>query len=232
MKKAKFFWFAVLGGILEMVLSAVLFAFFLDEKGLIIPSPLPALIWTIAAAAVIGGICASGRNVDIFPACSHRAAAVGSFLLAVGLILSGLFAPQKGINFLRLLLLPLSVAAGLAMAYSGLCRLRGKGISLWCYAPTAIYLIVFMVHRYRVWSARPQLMAHVFDVLACASLILAVYWHCAESCGIGSSKKMGLYTFTALFFCLAALGHGEAPWLYLTAAIWLITNTCVKKETL
>lgn len=232
MKIAKFFWLAVLGGVLEMALCTVLFAFFLDEKGLIVPSVLPALIGMIALAVVISGIYGSARIGQIFPQCSGKTAAFGSFLFAVGLILSGLLVPQKGIDFLRPLLLPLSAAAGLTMAYSGLCQVQGRAPSLRCYAPTALYLIAFMIHRYRIWSARPQLMEHVFDVLACVSLILAVYWHCAEGCGIGSSKKMGLYSFTALFFCIAALGHGEAPWLYLTATVWLVTNACVKKEIL
>lgn len=230
MKKSWPFWFSALCGILAMVLRAALFAFCIDEKGLIAASCLPSAIWAVAAAALVGGVSGFLHKQSAFPEASSSAAAAGSLLFAVGLVISGLLTPHRGIDFLRPFLLPLSAAAGLTAAYGGLCRLQKKAQSIWCYAPAIVYLIVFMVYRYRVWSARPQLMEHAFDVLSCVSLTLTLYWHCAATCDLGNEKKKEVYSLLCLFFSVAALGHTEALWLYLTAALWLVTNTCVKKD--
>lgn len=229
MKKYLPFCLAVCAGITEAILRTVLFSAYVDGKGLIVSSPVSALIWAVAAAAAAGCLL-FGAKAE-FPAASTVTAAAGSFLMALGLIVSGLALPRRGLEVLRPLLLPLAVAAGLALMYSGICRLQRKPIPLWCYAPGTVYLVLYMVNRYRNWSAQPQLMAHSFDMLACASLILAFYWHCAQTCGLGDEKKQKRFSLLALFFALAALGHGEMPVLYLAGAVWLMTNTRLKHSS-
>lgn len=219
-------------GVLGLILQGLLFLLTMDEKGLVASGHiLHILAWLVMAAVltvcavVVSRLQGYNRYADNFPA--SALGAIGSFVLAGGILITILFhlEPQKDI--LAVLWLVLAALAVPCLIFTGLCRRSGKRPAFLFHSALCLFFAVHLVCSCRSWSSEPQLEIYGFALLASIALMLSAYYRAAFDSGIGR-RRMQLFTgLAAGCLCLAAIPGSEYGLLYLTGSVWALTNLCV-----
>lgn len=220
-----------LGG-LGMVLQSLLLLLYTDSKGLL-PSGhfLHILAWLIGIAAIVLtvvtviGLNGPNRYNANFPA--SVTGAVGSFLAAAGIAVSILFYGDSIGDFLSIAWRILGFLSILALVFTGICRLQGLRPAFFFHAAVCLFFALHLVCRCRSWSSEPQLERYSFALFACIGLMLTAYYRAAFDSGIGRRRMQLAAGLLTCFFCLASIPCADDPLLYLTGAVWAITNLCV-----
>lgn len=201
-----------------------------DEKGLLTRAhPMEVLLWILTAAAavlivaMVWKLDGSNRYADNFRSSVESAA--GAFVLAIGIFVTllGDGKALTGLEKIRRLVGYLSVAA---LAAAGVSRFQGKRPLFVFHALVCAFFGIHMVSRYQVWSGDPQLQDHVFNLFACVSLTLFAFYQAAFDVGSGKRRMQLAMGLLAVFTCLTALANTEHWLLYLTGAVWAVTNLC------
>lgn len=201
-----------------------------DEKGLLIPGhPLEICLWVVTAAAAALIVLRTRKQTgsysyaDNFPASDLSAA--GCLLFAAGICLSVManrivFLPLERIrNLTGLLCLP-------ALILVAVCRRKGRRPGFVCHAVVCLYLALYTTSLYAQWSRHPQLQDSFFPMMGCIFLALFAYYQTAFDADMGSRRMQLATGLSAVFCCMAATARGEAIPLYLTGALWALTNLC------
>ena len=201
-----------------------------DGKGLLIPGhPLQLLVWAITLAAAVLAVAAvfplkgSQRYCDNFSASTP--AAIGCFALAGGITVSVLLSGNTGLR-LDLIRAVCGLAAIPALVWAGLNRWQGKRPFFLLHGLVCLYLTLYTVCHYQAWSSRPQIQDWFFSMMASVLLALFAYYQTAFGVSLGK-RRMQLGTgLLAACFCIAAAAGGEDATLYLSGAVWTLTNLC------
>ena len=218
-------------GAAACILRFCLYLLGTDEKGLLIsghPLEICLCVVTAAAAALIilrtrkqTGSCSYADN---FPASVLSAA--GCLLLAAGICLSVManrivFLPLERIrNLIGLLCLP-------ALVFVAVCRRKGRRPGFAAHAVVCLYLALYTTSFYSQWSRHPQLQDSFFPMMGCIFLALFAYYQTAFDADMGSRRMQLATGLSAVFCCIAAtVRSGAAIPLYLTGALWALTNLC------
>ena len=195
----------------------------LDEKGLLIPGhPMTIALWVlclgfIAAAFGISQtqkVTASFRKH--FPACKIRGAlsiagGAAVALYAVTLVLQA-----------QLLVGVLGIAAGIGMAFTGLCRFQGKHPSPMFHCIVCVFFIVRLVLSFQGWSADPQLQDYVVQLMACINLMMFAFHRASSDANMLNPKRTAFFGLCASFFCLASLADTSMALLFIGAGLWSV----------
>lgn len=216
-------------GICAMALRFWLYAA-TDAKGLLQPGHPAALILLLlsavasllaaAAAYTAGG---SGRYSRNFPRSFPGAS--GCLIFAVGILVTVVMTREDTArmalvrNILGLLCVP-------ALTAMGICRQRGKRPYFFFPAVVCLYVTVFTISHYQLWSSNPQLQDCIFSMAACLLLMVFAYCHTAFTVGMGSRKKLLFSGLAAVFCCFAAIAKNPDWLFFLTGGLWALSNLC------
>ena len=126
----------------------------------------------------------------------------------------------------------LSTFAMIALAYG---RYKGFRPNMLLHSIVCVYLMLYLVSHYRLWSSAPQLQSYAFELLAIVFVMLACYQRAAFDAGKGNRQSYTFFTLAALYFCIAALPGCDNPVFFLGTATWMFFTPCklnlpVKKE--
>lgn len=222
---------ALFGGILAGLMRLWLFAKGVDERGLLpVGNFSDVMSWIITALtlALLGYGCWNLRGGNKyalnFPASLQ--AAVGMAVAAVGFCISSiadLAAEPDSIGSFSALLGFLAAVAMLILAYN---RYKGKRLSVLFHGVICVYLMVFLISHYRLWSASPQLQTYAFELLAIVFTMLSGYQRAAFDAGSGERRHYTFFSFAALFFCLATLPGSDNIAFFLGCAAWMYCTPC------
>ncbi len=226
------FWAVVLSlGAVGGALRLGTFGPAMDEKGLILythPLVLGLLICTLIALALslilAGKSGGSNQFQDNFQ--PSRLAAVGHYILAVGIFSTALLEQAKVGGWLGMVWQVLGLAAPIYLGLAGYARYLGRPACLFTHMTLCLYFVFHVVNQYRTWSADPQLTDYLFALMASISLILFSYYQTAFDVDAGKRKPMLFWGLMGIYLCLSNLTHTEEPLVYLTGAIWMATNLC------
>lgn len=224
MKQHHVLFAAEAAGVAGFILRFTLYTRFVDEKGLLMPTMLMHILWLLTAAWIAAAAVLAFRSKLTLPAMPSgmREGAPNAF--ALGILLSvTVRSPKGGMEALRPILLVLGIAAAAGLLISSLRARQGKPGSFLMHVLPVVFMALYMISRYRVWSARPQIMDHAFDMLACVSILLSLYWRCAHQGGSGNQRRQTFYSLCAAFLCITAMAHGEAPLLYFSGGMYALT---------
>ena len=201
-----------------------------DHKGLLISGhPMAIAGWSLtAAAAVLTALAVwkcpgSDRFEDNF--CPSAAAAIGSFSLAGGIALAVLtnFGADGAMA-------QIAMVAGLlaipALVAAGLLRWKGQKPFFLLYGIPCLYLALYTLGHYQIWSSRPQIQDWFWAMAGMVCLTLFSYYQTAFCVDLGKRKLQLATGLLAGFFCLGVAGSGDFL-LYLGGAVWALTNLCV-----
>lgn len=229
--KEKYLPFLILGlGGIVMVMQWALVAK-VDSKGLLPETHILYIMgWVLAVlscgvtAAVVWKLNGPNRYNANFPA--SIPGTVGAFLMALGIGASLLFHSQDmdGMTLAWQVLGILSIAA---LFFTGICRMGGRRPAFFFHGALCLFFTLQLVCRCRIWSSETQVERYGFALLASVGLMLAAYYRAAFDSGIGRRRMQLFVNLMTCFFCLAAVPGGGDPVLYLTGAVWTVTNLCV-----
>lgn len=215
---------SIVCGIAGMILRLILYATGMDRGLLAQPHWASTALW-ILTAAVLAGLLYGTRSIrspkkasDAFPA--SPIAAGGSVLAAIGTIVTVLSESANANPVCTVF----GLAAAVILVALGFCRLRGIPAPALLCGLLSAYFAIRMVFQYRTWSADPQLMDYCFQLFACVALMLACFQLGAVDAGLGSHQKIWFWSLCAAYLCcLTPAGPGNSA-LYVTCALWLVTN--------
>lgn len=225
----------VAAGLLAAGLRTLLYGVALDKKGLLAAGhPLTYALWAVAFCGAGAMVVSAWRQKDIPGSEAEKSvpAAVGDWLLAVGIVLPGDTAVSQ-LPALNTIYLAVRCAAVAALIVAGVCRLRGKQPSFGFYAVTSVFFAVHMVMRYQTWSSHPQMQDYVFALLGCIFLALLAYYRTAAAVDMDKPRLRLAFGMLACCCCCAAIPYGEFRLLYLTGGVWALTalwNSGTKTE--
>ena len=94
------------------------------------------------------------------------------------------------------------------------------------YLVPSLYLMLFVVGQYRIWSSNPQIQDYIFDLLgAMALMFFLIYW--ALFCvGMGRRRPQLFMGLAAVYLCLVAQIQTVAPFLYAGGMGFAATGLC------
>ena len=216
-------------GSLTLILRLGLFLLGRDEKNLLIPGhPLAFLIWAATAAAVVM-ILLFLRKQEGSSHYTHNfapsvPAAIGTFALAGGILVCVI---TGGIGMrLDLLRSICGILAVPALVWIGIQRFQGKRPVFLLHAAVCLYLMLYTVTHYQIWSSHPQIQDWFFAMCGMLCLSLFAYYQTAFDVDMGKRRMQLASGLLAAFFCIANLAGGEDVPLYLGGAVWALTNLC------
>ena len=222
--------FAIACGTAAFGLRKCLYAFAVDQRGLLISGhPITLALWAVvilAAAFLLWNVRKmGGSNVYEDNFAPSSLAALGHGFLAAGLLVTVLRnAPTAGnVASLWKVLGFLSVPA---VTWAAISRAKGEKPFFGTHAVLCLFLLVHMVSRYQVWSGDPQLQNYLFQLLASVSLTLFSYYCAAFEADMGSRRMQLATGLMAVLLCTVALSGSEYRSLYLCGLIWAATNLC------
>ena len=221
--------FPALMGLFALLFRLGLFRLGIDEKCLLIHHHfLSILTWVTTAAAALPVLVlvlsdkGSNQYADNF--LPSAAAAYGAFAMAAALVVSVVFGRVTArMDLIRNLCGILAVPALITV---GLHRLQGKQSFFGLHGIVCLYLALRALSYYRGWSSQPQIHDYLFVMMASVLLSLFAYYQTAFDVGLGSRRMQLATGLLAGFFCVAAMANGQDIPLYLSGAIWTLTNQC------
>ena len=231
-KKAGFLpWAIVLSGIIALLLRRQLFLTAVDARGLLMSHTLWEILLLALTAAVACMLLLTLKkdrgsssyednySASIPAALGHAAAALGILVLVRG--------GNPGMaGVLGRFWQVLGLAAPVCLVLAGAARLFGRKPFFLLHVIPCLFLLVYVVGSYRVWSSEPQMQNYLFALLAALALILFAHYTAAFEAGLGNRKMVLGAGLAAVYLCLAELGWSDEPGLYLGGMLWALTGVC------
>ena len=240
--KMKYLPFAVLGSsIITYLLRTLLWASGIaGDDGLLPVGSWPDVLSWIMVGLTLAflGFCVRflrGNNKYTGNFSASIPAALGMVLAAASICVTALvelIAGADAVGTASSLFGILSTFAMIALAYG---RYKGFRPNMLLHGIVCVFLMLYLVSHYRLWSSAPQLQSYAFELLAIVFVMLACYQRAAFDAGKGNRQSYTFFTLAALYFCIAALPGCDNPVFFLGAATWMFFTPCkltlpVKKE--
>lgn len=217
----------ILGAAAALV-RGLLYLTAVDNSGLLVRNhPLQWLLLTLCAAtaaAVLPVATQRGSNRFSDNFGPSAAAAIGSFAMAVGVVLTLLAGNPMPRKVLVLLWYASGILAAAGLIWTGMSRKAGTQPFVLCHGVLCLFLALHMVSRYQPWSGNPQGQDWIFSLLGSIGLTLCAYHQSAFSAGKGIRRAFLATALLTVFACCAALPHTEYSALYLSGGIWAFTG--------
>lgn len=105
-------------------------------------------------------------------------------------------------------------------------RFKGYHFSILFHGVICVYLMLYLISHYRLWSSSPQLQSYAFDLLAIVFLMLACYHRAAFDADSGKRQPYTFFSMAALFFCIAALPGCDNYIFLLGCGLWMLATPC------
>ncbi len=196
-----------------------------DASGLL-PAGHFATLATFVVLAVTAVLAVLTTPYMQLPNLSARVRAMGAFAAAGFMTVSAVFIFLRSDLFCGLL----AVLAAVGSVYVGLCRIRRQRVHYIAYALFAVCFMFYLISRYRVWSAEPETVRYLFQLLALVCAMLVFYQKAALHARTGRFATYHFWRCMTFVLCITAIPGASDPFLYLAAAIWMMLASSPRKR--
>ncbi len=208
-----------------------LYAVAVDEKGLLIAHhPLGLLLWAVILAGAVLILLTvrklDGSRVYEDNFAPSNTAALGHFLMGCTALMMTLLSDFPLPDPVGTIWKALGLMTAAAMLWAGFCRTKGKKPFFGVHAALCLFLLLYLVSRYQLWSSNPQLQDYVFELLALVCLTLFSYHYAAFELGTGSRRMLLATGLLAVLLCGAANFRSQIPALYFSGLVWAAADLC------
>ncbi len=217
--------FAAISGAAGQGLRRLLYAFAVDEGGLLTAGhPLEILLWLLTAA-VTAVILLSVARLDGSQRYEHNfsrspGAGLGHFVMAGGILVTVLFFGEGTSGGLRLLWKGVGFLSVPCLIWAGIDRWQGRRPLFWTHFTVCVFFVLHMLSNYQNWSRDPQLQDYVFELLCCACLALFAYQLTAFDVGSGRRRMTLGVGLLAVYLGFVAAPGSSFMALYLFGTVW------------
>ena len=212
-------------GLLTLVLRLWMFATGSDDRGLLVPSHIGSILsWVVTVAAVVAIAAALFFQRRTYAFRPSRLNAMGIGLGGAGLAVTAIYMFAAGAATLNTLAGILSLAAALCALLIAWARLMRMRPHVLLHLPLLLFLLLFLLNRYRVWSAESELQRYFFSLSALVFVLLSAYQRAASEVGLGQRKAGLFFSCVGIYFCLAAVADPGFPLLYAGLGLWLLLD--------
>lgn len=220
-----FFITFILLAIVGCALQVWFFSIPADSAGLLPGSHISvtATIAVLVATAVLAVLTTPHMQL---PNLSATVRAVSAFTAAAFLAVSAVLIFLRGDLFCG----ALAAVAALGSVYVALCRLRRGPVHYTAYALFAVCFMFYLISRYRVWSAEPETVRYLFQLLALVCAMLVFYQKAALHARTGHFASYHFWRCMTFVLCITAIPGSSDPFLYLAAAIWMMLASSPRKR--
>ena len=153
-------------------------------------------------------------------------AAAGMLAAALSICISSITELQAGVDTVSNASAIVGFLAAAALVFLAYGRLKGFHFSILFHGIICIYLMLYLISHYRLWSSFPQLQSYAFDLLAVVFLMLACYHRAAFDADSGKRRPYTFFSMAALFFCIAALPGCDNAVFLVGCALWMLATPC------
>lgn len=223
--------FAAGAGLLGMLLRFWLLADGIDRDGLLICTHPANIIGWILTALAVGLIFFGTRRLLSaakyefnFPASGIGGIAIA--LGALGILVCAITTLGSKQDALALACGILGLICAIILGYTAWCRWKGKRYSVVFHGMVCLFFMIFLLCRYRSWSANPQLQDYCFQLLGGVCLLIGTYHRTCFDGNTGNRRSLSLFRLLAVYFCLLAIPGTKDWFFYLTGALWSLGDLC------
>ena len=118
----------------------------------------------------------------------------------------------------------LGLVAAVALVMIAGMRIQGQRSNVLHHAVVCLFFMLLLICQYRMWSAEAQLQLFGCPLLATVCLMLGAYHRACFDGKMGQLRMFSFFRSISTFFCLAAIPGSDFWILYLTGAIWSVTD--------
>lgn len=202
-----------------------------NSEGLYAPQPAAwVLLWIVTIGTVVCIIAMSrplkkpGRYADNFP--KSILGAAGCAAAAIGMGISALPDLTNSTDLLATATGFMGALSAVSLLLTGWSRFQGVKPSFVLHVVPCLGMALRIFDRCKYWSNETQTGVFLFQFLASACVMLAMYQMCCFDVNLGNRKSSLLWSLSGTYFCVLALPMGEETLFYAGMALWLITNLC------
>ena len=233
--KMKYLPLAVLGSaVITCLLRTLLWAGGIagsDNRGLLPTGSWPDVFSWIMVGLTLAllGFCVRflrGNNKYTGNFSASLPAALGMVLAAASFCVTSLVELTTGADTVGTASSLFGILATFALIVLAYGRYKGFRPNMLLHSIVCVYLMLYLVSHYRLWSSAPQLQSYAFELLAIVFVMLACYHRAAFDAGKGKRSGYAFFTLAALYFCIAALPGCDNPVFFLGAATWMFFTPC------
>lgn len=196
-----------------------------DAAGLL-PEQHPATVITIVLTVITALLAVLTTPFIQMPRHSAIVRAVGGFAAGGFMLISAILQLVQGDVTSGVL----ALLAAMGSVYVGICRMRKAQVHYTAYALFALCFMVYLISSYRVWSAEPETVRYLFQLLALVCSMLVFYQKAALRAHTGKFATYHFWHCMTLMLCLTAAPTATNPTLYLAAAIWMILDSSPRRK--
>jgi len=201
-----------------------------DDFGVQITGSWPYVgLWILTALMLLslGGICRLMGSRDTLEEnlTPSLPAAVGGILAGALLFVCCLMGLLKKPDLLDTLVYALGIVASALVAIGGYLRRVGKANGPAGMVIT-LFLALFLVGQFRLWSRDPLLGDYCFQLLACVCAMVASYQLTGFPIGHGRRRGCLFWCMAAVYFSCISLADGDNRLFFGAMALWLLTGSC------
>lgn len=152
--------------------------------------------------------------------------AIAMIMVAVNFLFNSIGSLVDGTDKLGTIGAIVGLVATAAMVLLAFLRFKGLRPNMLLHTVVCVYLMLYLVSHYRLWSSAPQLQAYAFELLAIVFVMLACYQRAAFDALSGNCKTYTFFTLAALYFCIAALPSCDDPTFFISCTAWMGFTPC------
>ncbi len=223
--------FAAGTGAFALVLRKMLYAFAIDEKGLLVAGHpvelallgLSGVVLTILAAWVwkLDGSREYAHNFG-----PSRAAFAGHLAAAVGILVTILTTVPQMDGYLGWFWWILGALSPACLVLAGQKRTAGKQPGFGLHLLPTLFYVLHIINQYQTWCANPQLLDDIFAIFGSICLMFfSLYTTCFDA-DAGSRRRQLLFGLWSIYLLTAELAASGYPWMYLGGILWAMTDLC------
>lgn len=221
--------FTLVCGGLGALLRLWLYGTGLDSDGLLVANHPAGILVLVLSAAMVGVMlwllqdysCLK-KYTQQFPPSAWGAA--GAFAAAAGVLINAMAELARREVPMPPLVGLLGIAAAAALAFTGLCRLKGLRPTFLFHTLICLNFVVRLISHYQIWCADPQLQDYCFQLLGTVCAMLFAYHRAALDMKGGNRRTLVIMGLLGSYCCCLSVVASDAPTLYAGLAAWMITN--------
>lgn len=217
--------------ILGFALRMGLYAYGVDEKGLIVKNhsmELALTAVTVLTAALIALAVRKLEGSEAYGDNFHASfpGALGHILAAAGVALTVLLNEAPMVGTVGQLWRMLGLVSVPMLVWAGFSRTQGKRPFVLTHVVPCVFFAFHLVCHYQVWCSDPQLQNYGAAFLGTIALMLMSYHLAAFDAGCGHRRMLLALGLLAMYLCIVTMASTTYLYLYLGGAVWAGTGLC------